>query len=764
MEQRIARIERHLTRRNAWLALLLLTAISGFFGYTLKDIRLDHDFERFFPTDDPELDRYLAFREEFGHDNDQLLIGIGNSPSIFDREFLLRVDTLAAQLAAVPDMLEMITPTRMKEPRVTPLGVFQVPLLRTESQAVIERDSARIWRDGRLLGSLIAPDGEAMIILLRTAPGLSKIKSDRLLQQVNDLIEESGLTEVRMGGRVHAQYWYIEKMWNELVFFLALSIGLLTIFLALVNRTLWGVLVPIGVVGLAVLWQVGAITAMGRPLSILTMLLPTILFVVGMSDVVHVLERYIEVLRQGAGKRRALAQAYHEVGLATFLTSVTTAIGFSTLATSSILPIREFGMFTAIGVFMAFILAFTLLPAVLLLLPTPVRAARSENETLWHPLLTRLYAFVLRNSRTIPWAFAIIAVFSAFSISTLKVDNQLLEDWAEDDPQKIAYYWLEEHFGGVRPFEVEVKVIEPEADIWDLDVLRDMEKVEAHLHDHHGISALISPAEMVRSANMALNGGSLEFHRLPESQAEVDRVVESMRTMTGKERLGNLVSENGRSARISGRMRDEGGHVHRQRDEELQAFIAANTDRDRIRFAQTGMAYLIDRNNERLSSQLIGGLSIAFLLIAAIIAMVFRNWRMTLIALVPNVIPLLVIGGIMGLAGIDIKVSTAIIFTIAFGICVDDTIHLLGKLRIELLKGRDLRSAMERSFLSTGKALILTTVLLLSGFLSLVTSDLASVYYMGLLVSLTLAIALITDLLLLPILVLRWTGTRTNSP
>src|SRR5690606_35095936 len=199
---------------------------------------------------------------------------------------------------------------------------------------------------------------------------------------------------------------------------------------------------------------------------------------------------------------------------------------FSTLATSSILPIREFGMFTAIGVFMAFILAFTLLPAVLLLLPTPVRAARSENETLWHPLLTRLYAFVLRHSRTIPWAFAIVSVFSAFSISTLKVDNQLLEDWAEDDPQKIAYYWLEEHFGGVRPFEIEVKVIDPEADIWDLDVLRDMETVEEHLRDQHGISALISPAEMVRSANKALNGGSSEFHRLPESQTELDRVVD----------------------------------------------------------------------------------------------------------------------------------------------------------------------------------------------------------------------------------------------
>jgi predicted RND superfamily exporter protein len=166
------------------------------------------------------------------------------------------------------------------------------------------------------------------------------------------------------------------------------------------------------------------------------------------------------------------------------------------------------------------------------------------------------------------------------------------------------------------------------------------------------------------------------------------------------------------------------------------------------------MAFLVDRSNAKLSGQLIGGLSIAFALIALIMARVFRDWRMTLIALVPNVVPLLVVGGIMGMAGIDIKVSTAIIFTIAFGIAVDDTIHMLGKLRIELLKGKTLPYAMKRAMLSTGKALVVTSIMLLSGFISLVFSDFASVFYMGLLVSITLVMALISDLVLLPVLVL----------
>ncbi len=760
MDQRLTRLERILTPRNARLTLLLIAALSLFFAAQLPNVRLDHDFERFFPTDDPELDRYMAFRERFGNDNDLLLVAAPHHPTIYDTVFLRRMDTLAGQLGRIPDVLSVHTPTRMSEPRVTPLGVFQVPWLRTGTAGELAADSARIHEHGELIGSFISADGGALLILLQTLPDLSKRRSDALLERVEELVRESGVTDVELAGRVHGQYWYIEKMKEELVLFFTVSVLLLALFLAVANRTLWGVLVPIGVVGLTVLWQVGLITLLGLPLTILTMLVPTIIFVVGMSDVVHILERYIEALRNGHPKARALAVAYREVGLATFLTSLTTSIGFATLLTSGIGPIREFGVLNAIGVQLAFCLAFTLLPATLLLVPTPLQARRAEQQSIWHPVLARTFRFVLRNRRWLPMAFAALTAVSAYGITRLKVDNQLLEDWSEEDPQKQAYYWFEEHFGGARPFEMEVSMYAPNASVWDLPHLRAMERVEQHLREHHGIGAIVSPVAVVKAVNKALNGGQLEYNRLPEDEQEMRRVLRHV------ERLGaqrtRVATDDARTARISGRMRDEGGYLHRIRDQEMRSFISAHTDRSVIEFRQTGMAYLIDRNNERLSSQMIGGLSIAFLLISLIMAGVFRNWRMTMIALIPNVIPLLWVGGMMAVAGIDIKVSTAIIFTIAFGIAVDDTIHLLGKLRVELQKGKTLPYAMKRAFFSAGKALILTTILLLSGFAPLVVSDLASVYYMGLLVGLTLFMALLADLLLLPILVLKWLPVRRS--
>ncbi|MCB9180219.1 MAG: MMPL family transporter [Flavobacteriales bacterium] len=758
MDDTLHRIQRHFTPRNARLALTVIALLSLGFGLALRNVRLDHDFERFFPTDDPELDRYLAFRERFGNDNDFLLIAAGHAPSVFQGDFLRRVDGLAEDLRGLPDVVSVTSPTDLEDVRVTPAGVFRVPWLRLDNDTLLALDSARVWRDDRMRENFFSADGDALLVVMLTAPDLSKERSDSLLLATEAVLAGSGIDDLRVAGRIHGQYYYIQKMLRELVLFFTASVLLLAIFLAITFRAAWGVLVPIGVVALTVLWQVGLMTLMGQPITVLTMLLPTILFVVGMSDVVHIVERYIEALRLGRSRTMALAVSFREVGLATLLTSVTTAIGFGTLISSSIPPIREFGIFTAIGVGLALVLAFTLLPAVLVLVPTPVRAR--ERALGWQRGLAAVFRWVLRNRKGILAAFAVLAVASFGMLFRLKVNNFLLEDWPEDDPHKVDFHYFEDHFGGVRPFEMEVRVTAPGRDVWDLDVLRQTEVVQDHLEQEYGVGAVLSPVTVIKSLNQAFNGGSAEFFRIPEDSATVRRLVKRAALFAGRQGLDVLVSEDGRTARISGRMRDAGGHVHRGLNATLDSLVAARTDPQLVAFHQTGMAYLIDRNNEKLSGQLIGGLSVAFLIIGGIMAWVFRDPRMTLIALVPNVIPLLFVGGFMGLVGIDIKVSTAIIFTIAFGIAVDDTIHMLGKLRIELAKGRTVPYAMKRAFFSAGKAVTVTSIMLCSGFISLVFSDFASVFYMGLLVSITLAMAVVADLLLLPVLVLYFLRRR----
>jgi len=666
----------------------------------------------------------------------------------------VKVDSLAARLGRLPDMRSVSSPTRLEEPVITPVGVFNVPVLRAGNDSTLAADSARIWTDDRIREAYFAPDGRALLVVAQTVPDLSKKRSDDLLEGTERVMRESGLEGLHVAGRIHGQYYYIKKMERELVVFLTASIALLAVFLFLGFRSVLGVVVPIGVVGLAILWQVGAMTMFDQPLSILTMLLPTILFVVGMSDVVHLLETFLEHVRAGVERKRALALTYKEAGLPTFLTAVTSAIGFATLGSASIQPLREFGIHTAAGVLVAFVLAFTLLPALLLYIDPKRMLPRATESSPWDRWLPQMFRWTIRNRVRILIGFTLITAVSVLGLSRIKVNNYLLEDWPNDDPQKMDFLWFETTFGGVRPFELEITVLDSARTVWDLDVLRQIEAVQDFVHDEHGVRSIISPVTVMRTLNKAANGGGADQLHLPSENAEAKRLARQAEVFGGKEQLKLLVSADGRTARLSGRKVDEGGYVHKGRNADLERFIAERTDASVVRFRQTGMAYLIDRNNEHLSGQLVAGMGVAILLTAAIMWWFFRDVRMVLVSLLPNVVPLVFIAGVMGFTGIDLKVSTAIIFSIAFGIAEDDTIHMLGKLRLQLLEGRTVAYALKRTYLSTGKAVSVTSLMLISGFLTLMLSDFASIFYMGLLITLTLVFAFVAELLLLPALVL----------
>ncbi len=753
MEKEPLPLERWLTPRNARLALLFVGLVSAAALFSLRNVRLDYDFEKFFPKNDPELDRYLAFRERFGYDNDFLMFGIDRDQGVFDSGLLTRVDSLAARLERTPRVLRVLSPTRMSEPVITPVGVFETPYLRFYNDTLLPIDSARIWNDPRVKDLFFSNDGKAMLVVLTAEPGLSKEKCDRLLEDVRSVLAGTGFADVRMAGRIVGQHHYINTMLKEMIFFLSASILLLAVFLWIGFRSLHGVLVPIAVVGLAILWQVGFMTAVGKPLGILTMLLPTILFVVGMSDVVHILECYLEEIRNRVPRIRAIAVTYNEVGLPTFLTAITSGIGFATLGTASIPPLQEFGYFTSIGVVLAFCLAFLLLPALLVLTDPAKLLPRKAQVSPWDDRLPKLFQWTIKRRRAILWSFAAIAVLGVFGMSRIKVNNYLLEDLPNNDPLKQNFVWFEQKFGGVRPFEMEIAVTDSSASVWDLAVLRQIEQVQSHVDTAYHVDGLMSPVTVMYSLNKAFNGGDRSYYRLPDDSAECARMAKRAR-MLGKDMLGTLVSADGHTARLSGRQVDEGGFIHKGKNAELDAFIAKNTDPGSMRFNQTGMAYLIDRNNATLSTQLVGGMGLAVLLTALIMLWFFKNWRMVLVALIPNLVPLAFIAGVMGFAGIDLKVSTAIIFSISFGIAEDDTIHMLAALRQHMRSGLSPMYSLKRTYLRTGKAITVTSLMLLSGFVTLIFSDFASVFYMGVLITLTLAFAYVAELLLLPALVM----------
>jgi predicted RND superfamily exporter protein len=280
--------------------------------------------------------------------------------------------------------------------------------------------------------------------------------------------------------------------------------------------------------------------------------------------------------------------------------------------------------------------------------------------------------------------------------------------------------------------------------------------VESYLREEYGVGAVTGPATVLRTLNRWQNGNQPSFDRLPSSDENLVRLVSLIDRFEASGQWRAFVNPDVGMLRISGKVPDIGAQALRAKNEAFTAWFAAQHPGAPVEPVVTGTATLVDLNNASLASDMVTGLAIAFAVIALISGLLFRSFKMVVISFIPNMLPLLMIAGIMGLSGIDLKVSTSIIFTIAFGIAVDDTIHFMSKLRLELAAGRSVAEAVAKTFRSTGKAIILTSIMLCGGFITLGLSSFLGTFYIGVLISLTLLFAVAADLYLLPHLILRW--------
>ena len=762
-------------KRSGWIliAIGLLTAVAG---WRAAQIGFNYDFEAFFPEGQPETAFYLQFREAFSTDNDFILVGLKGENGVFDRDFLQASRELASALDTVKGVTGVIDPTDLTLPVRDPvLGmVFQRPLLRWEQPEHYPTDSAAIWRDPQWVGTLFSEDGRSLALTVLQTPMLSKEGCDRIAAETDAVLtawqaDQQGRgvqVEFHRAGRAHAQVHYVSVMEREVALFVGLGLILLITFLHFAFRTWWGIVIPLTVILLSGLGTLAFMEVTGKGIDIMTVVLPTIIFVVGMSDVVHIITRYLDELRAGLAPFPALRKAFREVGLATFLTSLTTAIGFLTLLSSAIGPIREFGLYTAAGVFIAFGLAFSLLPAVLMRSRAPlqhVAANHDASASPWTPWLSRWFIRILRHRRWILGGTGLLTVASLWLLSGIEVNNYLLEDLREDDPLRQEFNFFEQDFSGVRPYELALR-FEPGANVMaEPSVLAAVDSVETWLVEDVGAGSVLGPASIASTANRLLNGNRPSADRIPKG-AELERLLgrlERLDRSNGDDPGAGwsaAVRDDLGLGRITAKTADLGAKVLAARNtaflDRVNAHLEDTFETPPFSVEVTGTANLIDLNNRFLASDMVLGLLIAFGIVALIVGLLYRSLRMTLISLVPNVLPLLFIAGFMGALDIDLKVSTSIIFTIAFGIAVDDTLHFLAKYRILLRQGRQPIWALRRTFLATGKAIIITSIILCGGFATLMLSSFEGTFHIGLLVSLTLCFAVVVDLAVLPLLLL----------
>lgn len=742
-------------KKAAIFTLLVVTLITGLFLYALTDIKFDYDFEKFFPESDPDTKYFNEYRKDFETDNDFVLVGIVNEKGIYDREFLIKVDSLTQELSRVKNITQSLSITNFEEFIYSDFsgGFIIKKMVHLDTDTMMQKDSSRIVKSKALVNSFVSSDGKALTIFLKTTPYLTKAASDSLADDLNAVTAKYTFDEMRIAGRSTGQSYYVKLMQSELLFFVITSFVLVVLFLTLSFRTLWGVVFPVLVVVFSVIWTIGIMALEGEGISLVQTVLPTILFVVGMSDSVHIISKYIEELRSGKEKIHALKVSFKEVAMATFLTSFTTAVGFITLLFVPIEPVREFGYYTSIGITFAYILSFTLLPAVLILMPAPKIADKKEEDTIWPNFLSSLFRWLIRNRKRVMIGFSAVLVLSALGSSQLKFNNYLLEDLKDSDPMKGNFVFFAERFAGARPFEMGLELKDENKTFYNLEILKEVEKIENYLESKYGTGFMLSPVSIIKNINKSLHTGSDEFYVLPENQKELDKLLKKLeKSKSAMKIMATVITPDHKKIRIAGKTADYGSAIFREKNLELDAFIGAEINKE-ISYRLTGTAHLIDKNNGYLASNMVYGLLVSALVISLITALMFNfSWRMVIISLLPNLLPIFLIGAIMAAAGIYLKVSTSMIFSISFGIAVDDTIHFLSRMRIELAKGQSFLYAIKRTYISTGKAILLTTIILSGGFMTLVFSNFLGTFYLGFLIGLTLIFAVICDMIYLPVL------------
>ncbi len=741
-------------RKLAYTALGIVILVTGLSIYELRKISFDYDFESFFPLDDPDLPTYQAFRDTFEYDNEFILLSVYNEKGNFQHDFLSKVADLTDSLKTIKDVIAVTSPSTMET--VDMSGVGRTPLIHIYDPAALPIDSVNVYNSPGLVGSFFGRDGKSVCIYIKTTEAIKKTPSDSLLMNIQREIDRQHFDHVYSASKARGQKVYLDRLSGEFLQFFVASFLLIVLFLFISFRSFWGVWVPITIVLLSIVWTLGLMTATGKALDIMTVLLPTMMFVVGMSDVVHIVTKYIEELRNNplVDKFDALIKTLKETGFATFITLLTTSLGFLTLINSKVIPIRDFGIYTSLGVFIAFILSYSIMPVVLYLLPKPKMAEKPITSDFWSKRLHKLLLWIFRNAKTLTVGTIIVLGASIYGITQIQVNNYLIEGLTRKDELRTDFEYFEKNYSGVRPFEILITPKDSTHSLWEPAELRAIDKLEQYLEKDFGVGFMFSPATLVKGFNRVQHGNNNEYYSLPANDSDIVAAVEQIKDYKqARAEVRKLITKNGNQARLTGKMPDIGSKAFRERSIALTAFAENDPAMKAIDVRITGAALMFDKNNQYLVDNTIQGLFLSILVVALIIAFVHRNWRMMVIAVIPNLIPIIIIGGIMGYFGIEMKSATSIIFSIAFGIATDDTIHFLARLKLEMKQGKSVIYCVKRSFLSTGKAVIVTSLILCGGFFSLISSGFESTFYFGLLVSITLFVAVVTDLLLFPLLV-----------
>ena len=745
------------------ITLLLIIATIGLVSQW-KNIQFSFTEANLLPNKHEINTKYNDFLEKFGEEGVVIVMAV-NDPTIYEPKKFNSWANLNKKLQTFKEVDFVFSFSGVQElTKVEDPKSFQLkPVLQDKvfTESDIQQYQQKLFNELPFYEGLIYSSSKKTIqsaLYIKQEVVNTRGRRDFILNELNPLLEafeKENSIDLKISGMPYIRTMNSQNIFDEMKLFLGAALAITSLLFFFFFRSVRATIISMITVVIGVVWAFGFIGVFHYEITVLTAIIPPLVIVIGIPNCIFLINKYQQEIKKEANKTAALQKMISKVGYATLMTNVTTAAGFATFIFTGNTLLIQFGTIASVCIFGLFVLTILIIPLLYSIMPLPKERHLKHLDKRWVDGLINWMVSTVNHHRKYVYITSLgILALSIVGIYKIKVSGSLLEEMSKESNFFHDIKFFENEFEGIMPLEVLIDTKKPKG-VYKSSTLKKIEKLNTEIEKFPELSKTKSVVDIIKFAKQAFYNGNAEFYKLPTNQERNFMLPYAKSLEENKNLLSSYVDSTGQYARVTTYMRDVGTEKMEEIENTLYPIMDEVFPKDRYDVSLTGRALIFQKGTNYLVKNLRQSLLLAVLLIVLIMLYMFRSVRMILISLIPNLLPLFITGGIMGFIGLPIKPSTILVFSIAFGISVDDTIHFLAKYRQELQSASgDAVKATFAALRETGLSMFYTSTVLFFGFAVFLISSFGGTKALGGLISATLLFAMLSNLVLLPALLL----------
>ncbi|MBB6679958.1 MMPL family transporter [Aequorivita sp. 609] len=765
-------VARFILRNRTWI-LIVIAAITVLLALQWKNMRFTYTEANLLPDDHPINLEYNKFLSHFGEEGNLIVMGVKDS-SIFTPEKFKAWNKLSEDIGKFNEVELTLSVGNLQklQKRTDTTGFELVPFIR---DSIFTSENLAGYEDELFNklpfydGLIYSPDKQSIrsaIYMKKDIVNTAARKDfvvDDLIPLIKKFEEDTGV-KVYTSGMPYIRTLNSQSIIDEIGLFIGAALFITSLIFFFFFRSWRATFISMFTVIIGVMWAFGFLGLLQYEITVLTALIPPLIIVIGIPNCIFLINKYQQEIKLHGNQAKSLQRVIAKVGNATLMTNLTTASGFATFILVNSELLREFGIVASINIVAIFLLSLFIIPIIYSYMAVPkYKHLKHLNKTWINSFVNWIERMVKEQRITISITALLLLCASIIGIYNIKISGSLIEDMPKNTGFFDDIRFFEKEYEGIMPLEIMVDTKKKKG-VMNLATLKRIDRLQEHIKEIPEFAKPISVVELVKYSKQAYYNGNPDYYQLPNSQERSFILSHAKSSNTDTNMLSSYVDSTGQFARITTFMKDTEPDRFDRIEEDLNAEIVKIFPEERYNVTVTGKALVFQKGTHFLVNNLILSLSLAIFLIALFMAWMFRSFKMIIVSLIPNLLPLIITAGVMGFVGVPIKPSTILVFSIAFGISVDDTIHFLAKYRQELIANNwKIKKSVYGALRETTVSMFYTSIVLFFGFSVFTISSFGGTVALGALVSITLLFAMLSNLLLLPTLLLSLEKSIANK-